>query len=75
MGMNHLAEMYETLRYGDFDEKRFGEIARKQRLMKFSRRLMSVLNKYLRLTEGFMPVAPLNDNGMANLMIMENRAV
>lgn len=75
MGMNHLAEMYETLRYGDFDEKRFGEIARKLRLMKFSRRLMSVLNKYLRLTEGFMPVAPLNDNGKANLMIMENRAV
>lgn len=62
MSMRHLAELYDEVKYVDYDETRFVEITKEMKLNKFLRRLLQVMADEAYLEEGFMPDKPLDDS-------------
>lgn len=63
MSMRHLAELYDAIKYVDYDESRLVDISKDMKLRKFLRRMLQVLADEVYLEEGFMPDNPLNDSG------------
>lgn len=61
MSMRQLAELFEQVKYADYDESRFVEITKSLRLRRFMRRLLSVMHDFMYLDEGFMPDKPADD--------------
>lgn len=61
MSMSHLADLYRLLRFTDYDEDCFSDIIHKRRMEKFTRRMLAILTSTMGLTEGFLPMAPLQD--------------
>lgn len=61
MSMRHLAELYEDIKYIDYDESILVDIAKELKIRPFMRRMLSVLAKECYLEEGFMPDKPLDD--------------
>ena len=57
----HLSQMYQIIRFEDYDEDRLLVILRRMRLLKFARRMVHILSEYLYLEDGYAPFAPLND--------------
>ena len=57
----HLVDLYCKLRLEPFDEALFVSQLRGAGLLPFFRRIEYVLQHFLRLTEGFMPVPALAD--------------
>lgn len=67
MSARHLAELYEEIKYVDYDETRFVEITKEMKLNKFMRRMLQVLADEAYLEEGFMPDKPLNDRSVKQI--------
>lgn len=61
MPFSHLADLYQILRFVNYDENKFESIIRKDRQEKFVGRILGVMANILNLTEGFMPISPVND--------------
>jgi hypothetical protein len=59
--MHHLADLYRTVKFEDYDEVEFEVLIKAQKLKMLTSRLISVMAEMLYLEEGFMPTAPLND--------------
>jgi len=59
--MRHLAELYEKIKYCDYDEDRFVEIARSLGVRRFMQRILQIMQNELHLEEGFMPDDPIDD--------------
>lgn len=57
----HLAELDKELRYHEANEERLCEDLQERRLLKLAGRLMQLMADLTGLSEGFMPVPPLND--------------
>lgn len=57
----HLVELDDMLRRSQADEEKVCRRLDDYKLVKFAQRLMSLLNSFTGLEEGFMPIAPLND--------------
>ena len=57
----HLAELDKELRFHEFDEELLCEELQERRLHKLAARLMQLMADLTGLTEGFMPMLPLND--------------
>lgn len=53
----HLADFYAVLRFTDMDEDAVRDIVKRLKLDDFAMSLMSVMQDFLGLTEGFMPFA------------------
>lgn len=63
MSIRHLADLYDVIKYFDYDEDRLVDIAKELKIRKFLRRMLQVLADEVYLEEGFMPDFPLNDSG------------
>lgn len=63
----HLTDVYELLRYTDYDEDRVARMLGRLHMQRFTRRLLAILDDALGLTEGFMPLPPLDDDGTRRL--------
>ncbi len=61
LAIAHLAELDKELRFHDANEERLQEDLAERRLLKLAARLMQLMADLTGLTEGFMPVPPLND--------------
>lgn len=61
MPLSHLADLYQILRFVNYDENEFENIIRKGRQEKFVARILGTMAEILNLTEGFMPIPPIND--------------
>ncbi len=59
--ISHLVELDKELRFHDVDEEKLQDRLLEQRLLKFTGRLMQLMADLTGLTEGFMPVPPVND--------------
>lgn len=57
----HLSQIYQIIRFEDYDEDRLLVILRRMRLLKFARRMVHILSEYLYLEDGYAPFAPLDD--------------
>ena len=57
----HLVELDKELRFHPFDEERLCEDLKEYHLLKLAARLMRLMADFTGITEGFMPMAPLND--------------
>lgn len=57
----HLADIYELLRYTDYDEDRVIRMLDRLNMQRFTRRILAILAETFNLTEGFMPATALND--------------
>ena len=57
----HLVELDKELRFHDFQEERLYEDLEIRGLQKLAARLMQLMAEKTGLTEGFMPVTPLDD--------------
>lgn len=57
----HLSQIYQIIRFEDYDEDRLLVILRRMRLLRFARRMVHILSEYLYLEDGYAPFAPLND--------------
>lgn len=67
MSMRQLADIYDVLKYFDYDEDRLVDITKEMKIRKFLRRMLQVLADEAYLEEGFMPDIPLNDRGTRRL--------
>ena len=63
LSMRHMAEIYEAIKYKDFDEDQFARIVRQLGIRKFTERLLQVISEDFYMGEGFMPLKPRNDRG------------
>lgn len=61
LSLRHLSELYETLRYTDFDEDNFQLAVRQLGLNDFARRATHILALLLHLDEGYHPIEALDD--------------
>ena len=68
MPLSHLADLYKILRFTDYDENEFEGIIRKGRQEKFAARILGAMADILNLTEGFMPISPINDGETGRLI-------
>lgn len=59
--MKHLIELDQELRQHDCEEEELADTLKERLLWKLTRRTMKLLSDRTGLTEGFMPVEPLND--------------
>lgn len=63
LSMRHIADLYDMIRYEDYDEDRLVEVLKRVRVNKLAARLLQLEKEYLYLTEGFLPLPPLDDGG------------
>lgn len=63
LSMRHIADLYDVIRYEDYDEDRLVKVLKRVRTNKLATRLLQLETEYLYLTEGFLPLPPLDDNG------------
>lgn len=63
LSMRHMAELYEIVRYGDYDEDHFVVTLKRLGIKKFAARILQVLKESMYLTDGFIPSEPLDDHG------------
>lgn len=61
LSLRHLAELYEDIRYTDFDEDNFGLAMRRLHHRTFARRLTALLHSTMQLDEGFWPIGEKAD--------------
>lgn len=61
MSMRHLAELYDAIKYIDYDESRLVDICKEMKLRPFLRRMLQILADEMGLEEGFMPDDPIAD--------------
>ena len=74
LSLAHLVELDKELRFHHIEEERLHEELQDRNLLKWAARLMQVMAEKTGLTEGFMPVAPLNDRLTRQLLRqVENR--
>lgn len=64
LSMRHVAELYEKVKYTDYDEDRFCEIMQELHLRKFMRKMIHVMQHDLYLEEGFMPDKPIKTDSL-----------
>lgn len=67
LSMRHVAELYEAIKYYDFDEEQFARIVKRLGIRKFTARMLQIVSDDLYLGEGFLPMPPLNDRGTQRL--------
>ena len=61
LSIAHLVELDKELRFHQIEEQRLADDLEDRRLLKWAARLMQLMADLTGLTEGFMPVEPLND--------------
>ena len=61
LSMRHLTDLYEILRYKDYDEDKLQEVLKYLKEKELMSRIIQILSETILLEEGFMPIAPLND--------------
>lgn len=61
LSLRHLAELFETIRYTDFDEDKFQQAIRELDMKNFTRRIIEVLATLLNLDEGYHPIEAKDD--------------
>lgn len=61
LGIKHLIELDRELRQHGCEEELLAEDLKERRLIKLASRIMYITHELTGLTEGFMPVTPLND--------------
>jgi hypothetical protein len=72
--MMHLIELDKELRLHECEEDRLCERLSEINLLKFAGRLMQVMSDMTGLTEGYMPVPPLDDRIAKKIRLqVENR--
>ena len=72
--MLHLVELDKELRHHPCDEDKLCETLHEQGLYRLATRLMQLMSDKTGLTEGFMPMPPLNDRTTKRMRIqVENR--
>lgn len=59
--LSHLVDVYRSVRFMDADEDRLNEVAKEMGTLDFAERLMTVLQRVMGLTEGFMPFEAKDD--------------
>lgn len=63
----HLADIYELLRYTDYDEDRVTRMLGRLNILRFTRRMTTILADTFGLGEGFAPAPSLDDSGTNRL--------
>lgn len=61
LSMFHLIELYENIKFNNYDENRLAEMLKQIGIFKFASRLVFILNDVLGLSEGFMPIYGIDD--------------
>jgi len=69
MSMKHLCELYQKIKFDKYDEDKLQEIFKRMRIHKFAARLIFVMNDVIGLSEGFMPIEPLDDKTADKLRV------
>lgn len=59
----HLADMYATLRFTDYNEDTVIRMAKRLKIKKFTGRILQIISETLWLEEGFSPMETINDKG------------
>ena len=68
LSIMHLVELNRELRQHDCEEEYLGDTLRERRLWKLACRMMVLMREWTGLTEGFMPVPPLEDRTTREMM-------
>lgn len=73
LSMRHIADLYDVIRYEDYDEDRLVSILKRFKIHKFASRILRILQDDLYLTEGFTPFEPLEDSGTGKIRLLTVR--
>lgn len=68
--MRHLAELYEKIKYCDYDEDRFVDVSKSLGVHKFMQRMLQLMKNEFELEEGFMPDKPVDDAGTKKMQVL-----
>ena len=63
LSRRHIADLYSTLRFTDYNEKKVTDVLQLLKERKLAARIMQILYESLGLEEGFMPMEAKNDRG------------
>lgn len=63
LSRRHIADLYSTLRFTDYNEKKFTDVLQLLKERKTAARILQILHESLGLEEGFMPMEAKNDRG------------
>ena len=63
LSRRHIADLYSTLRFTDYNEKKVTDVLQLLKERKFAARILQILHESLGLEEGFMPMDAKNDRG------------
>ena len=61
VSMRHLIDLFELIRFENYNEDGLTKMLRHLRIKKFASRLLFVMKDILGLTEGFMPIEAVDD--------------
>ena len=67
VSMLHLIDLFELIRFENYDEENLTRMLRHLRMQKFASRLLFVMKDILGLTEGFMPLEATDDKATDRL--------
>lgn len=67
MSMLHLSELYEIIKFNNYDEDRLADMLKRVGIYKFASRLIFILQDVIGLTEGFMPIEGKDDKSTDEL--------
>ena len=63
LSRRHIADLYSTLRFTDYNEKKVTDVLQLLKERKLAARILQILHESLGLEEGFMPMDAKNDRG------------
>lgn len=63
LSRRHVADLYSTLRFTDYDEKKVTDVLQLLKERKTTARLLQILHESIGLEEGYMPMEARNDRG------------
>ena len=63
LSRRHIADLYSTLRFTDYNEKKVTDVLQLLKERKMAARILQILHESIGLEEGFMPMEAKNDMG------------
>ncbi len=67
LSRKHLADLYCELRFSEYDEDILQRMLKGLKIHRLASRLLQIFSETFFLEEGFMPLAPINDNQTAQI--------
>ncbi|MBR1402081.1 MAG: hypothetical protein IJ562_11000 [Prevotella sp.] len=67
LSRKHLTELFQAIRFTEYDEDMVLRMFKQLRIRKFAARMLQIMKEMYGLEVGFMPISPINDKKTGNI--------